>query len=143
MSLHVVFQLGGTDYALPADDVLHLDAWTGATPVPGAAQGVVGLVTTRQRVVPVLDARVRLGLPPAAPTDQSRVIVVSQGGRAMGLLVDRAREVLRLAADAAQPPPGVVAQDTAGVVRAIAHVGQRMILILDLRQLVGPEKLHA
>ena len=52
MSLHVGFRVGATDYALPAADVLHLDTFDAATPVPGAPPYVAGLMQTRGKLVP-------------------------------------------------------------------------------------------
>lgn len=61
--LHVVFKVDGAEYVLPAADVLQMESFTGATPVPGAAPHVAGLVQVRGRVIPVVDARLRFGLP--------------------------------------------------------------------------------
>ena len=36
MSLHVLFKVGDADYVVPASAVVHMDSFTGATPVPGA-----------------------------------------------------------------------------------------------------------
>ena len=36
-ALHVVFKVGTAEYAMPAADVLQMESYTGATPVPGAA----------------------------------------------------------------------------------------------------------
>ena len=90
--LHVVFKVDGAEYALPAADVLQMESFTGATPVPGAPSHVAGLVQVRGRVIPVVDARARFGLPPVERTLDSRVVVGQLGDRTVGLLVDSARE---------------------------------------------------
>ena len=46
--------------------------------------------------MPVIDLRARFGIEPAAPTLDSRVVVVQSANRAVALLADRAREVLRI-----------------------------------------------
>ena len=79
MSLHVLFKVGGVDYALPAKDVLHLESYSPPTKVPGAPDHVAGLLQIRRRVVPVVDLRARFGLPKAEPTLDSRVVVVQAG----------------------------------------------------------------
>jgi purine-binding chemotaxis protein CheW len=62
-TLHVVFKVAGAEYAIPASEVLQMESYTGATPVPGAPAHVAGLMQVRGRVVPVVDARARFGLP--------------------------------------------------------------------------------
>lgn len=140
--LHVVFKVAGAEYAIPASEVLQMESFTGATPVPGAPSHVAGLVQVRGRVVPVVDARARFGLPPVERTLDSRVVVGQLGSRTVGLLVDSAREVLKLAPDQVQPPPQLVAEQAQGFVKAVARVGSRLVMLIDFPRVIGEEKVH-
>jgi purine-binding chemotaxis protein CheW len=142
-ALHVVFKVAGAEYAVPASEVLQMESFTGATPVPGAPAHVAGLVQVRGRVVPVVDARARFGLPPAERTLDSRVVVGQLGTRTVGLLVDSAREVLKLASEQFQPPPALVAEQAKGFVKAVAQVGPRLLMLIDFPRVIGEEKVHA
>lgn len=137
--LHVVFVVGAAEYALPAKDVAQMESYTGATPIPGAAPHVAGVVQLRGRVIPVVDLRVRFGLEPAELTADSRIVVVLLGTRRVGLLADRAREVARVDPARITPPPPLVAAQSSGLVRAIVQHGPRVLLLLDLPLLVGEE----
>lgn len=145
--LHVVFQVGEADYALPATEVQQMESFAGATPVPGAAPYVAGLVQIRGRVVPVVDLRIRFGLPPLPQTLDSRVVVVEHAGRVVGLLVDRAREVTRIPPEHMQPAPEVLSNASQGFVKAVAQnegkQGKRLIMLLDFARIVGEEQGHA
>ena len=142
--LHVVFQVGEAQYVLPATDVQQMESFSGATPVPGAAPYVAGLVQIRGRVVPVVDLRVRFGLPAATPDLDTRVVVVERDGRLVGLLVDRAREVTRIMPGELQPPPEVLAQASQGFVKAVARDqgGKRLLMLIDFQKIVGEEKAN-
>ena len=96
--LHVLFKVADAEYAIPASEVLHMESFDGATRVPGAPAYVAGLMQVRRRVIPVVDLRLRFGLPAVTPTLDSRVVVVQAGERAVGLLADSAREVKNIAA---------------------------------------------
>ena len=137
--LHVVFKVGKSEYALPASDVLQMETFTSATPVPGSKPWVSGIIQVRGRIVPVVDVRMRFGLPPQERTVDSRVVVATHGERAVALLVDTAREVIKLETDKLQPPPQIVAQEAQGLVKAVAQVGQRLVMLLDLAQLMEKE----
>jgi purine-binding chemotaxis protein CheW len=141
-TLHVVFKVAGAEYAIPASEVLQMESFTGATPVPGAPSHVAGLVQVRGRVVPVVDARARFGLPPGERTLDTRVVVGQLGPRVVGLLVDSAREVLKLAPDQLQPPPQLVAEQAQGFVKAVARVGSRLVMLIDFPRVIGEEKVH-
>ncbi|HVG59903.1 MAG TPA: chemotaxis protein CheW [Hyalangium sp.] len=141
-ALHVVFKVAGAEYAIPASEVMQMESFTGATPVPGAPAHVAGLVQVRGRVVPVVDARARFGLPPVDRTIDSRVVVGQLGSRTVGLLVDSAREVMKLAPEQLQPPPPMVAEQAQGFVKAVAQVGQRLVMLIDFSRVIGEEKVH-
>src|SRR5471030_1590202 len=132
MTLHVVFSLAGTEYALPVETVLQMETFSGATHVPGAPAYVAGIVTVRGLVVPVVDLRTRFGLPPAALTLNTRIIVTESQGRVVALRVDSAREVLKLDIEKHQPAPSVVSERASGFVQGVHAVGPRLLLLVDL-----------
>ncbi len=141
-ALHVLFRIADGAYALPASDVLHMESFSGATKVPGTLPYVAGVVQIRSRVVPLIDARARFGLPSAVPTLDSRVVVVQYRERAIGLLVDSAREVMNIAAEQFRPPPEIVSEQAAGFVSAVAQTGPGLVMLLDFGKVVGEEVLH-
>ena len=140
--LHVLCKIADVEYLLAADNILQMESFAGATKVPGAAGKVAGLVQIRGRVVPVLDMRIVFGLAPIAPSIDSRVVVMKEAERTVGLLVDSAREVIRIAADAFEPPPPVVARQTEGFVKAVTHVGERLLMLIDFGKVIGKEDEH-
>ncbi|MEO6602644.1 MAG: chemotaxis protein CheW [Polyangiaceae bacterium] len=137
MKLHIVFGLAGSEYALPVEAVLQMETFTGATVVPGAPGYVAGIVTVRGRVVPVIDLRLRFGLPPAEVTLDTRIIVSETQGRVVALRVDFAREVLKLDIALHQPAPGVISERASGFVYAVHALGPRLLLLVDLRKILG------
>jgi purine-binding chemotaxis protein CheW len=140
--LHVLCKIADAEYVLPAADVLQMESFSGATKVPGAAAPVAGLVQIRGRVVPVLDLRLVFGFQRIEPTIDSRVVVMQQGDRTVGLLVDSAREVLKIPAADFQPPPSVVVQQTDGLVKAVAQAGSRLLMLIDFTKVIGEEQDH-
>lgn len=141
-TLHVLFKVADSDYALVADDVLHMESFTGATRVPGTLPHVAGLVQIRSRVIPVVDLRARFGLPAQEPSLDSRVMVVQCGERIVGMLADSAREVMHIDKDVFRPPPEIVTEQAAGYIVSVAQVGERLIMLMDSRKVIGEEVLH-
>jgi len=142
-ALHVVFKVGGSEYAMAAADILQMESFAGATPVPGAAAHVAGIVQVRGKVVPVVDLRLRFGLPHAEPTLDSRLVVGQDGARPVALLVDSAREIVKLAPEQIEAPPSAVAEEAQGFVKGVARVGPRLLLLIDFHRVIGEEQLHA
>jgi chemotaxis signal transduction protein len=74
---------------------------------------------------------------------RTRFLVATIGGRSVGLLVDACREFLTIEASAVHPPADALANGTAPYITGIATIGDRMIVILDLDQLLSTEPILA
>jgi purine-binding chemotaxis protein CheW len=138
-ALYVLFKVADAEYVVPAADVLHMESYSGATHVPGAPAYVAGLMQSRRRVIPVLDLRLRFGLPQATRTLDSRVVVVQAGERAIGLLADSAREVRHIPEGDFRPPPELIAEQSSGYVTKVAQAGARLLMLIDFRKVIGEE----
>jgi purine-binding chemotaxis protein CheW len=139
--LHVLFRVDEAIYALPADVVLQMESYRGATVVPGAPSFVAGIIQLRGRVVPVVDLRARFGLPPREPTLETRVVVGEQNDRTVALVADSAREVVRMTAAQMKPPPRLIDEGARGFVKAVAQLGDRTVMVLDFAKVIGEEPI--
>lgn len=137
--LHVIFRVAESEYMVPAEQVVQMESYAGATVVPGAPAHVAGIVQIRGQVIPVIDLRARFGLPPVERTLDSRVVVVERGKRAVGLLVDSAREVARLEADQLKETPAALSEASRGWVTAVAQIGPRLLMRIDIDRVIGGE----
>jgi purine-binding chemotaxis protein CheW len=100
---------------------------------------VVGIVQVRGRVLPVVDLRLRFGHEHSPVTADSRLVIGQHGERVVGLLVDKAREVVKLSRAQLRPPPPILAHDAGGFVKAVAQLGPRLIMLVDFAKVIGEE----
>ena len=125
------FLVGGLLLGLPLADVAEVVSGQEVTPVPLAPAAVVGLFNLRGRIVTVVDARARLGLPPREESEGSAHVIVTVGGDTTSLVVDRASDVLTLAADDAEAEPETVPARIQHLVTASYQRPQGLLLVLD------------
>lgn len=85
----VIIELKGQHYGLPAASVVEVLDALPVTPLPFAPAYVDGLVNVAGRVVPQLDAALRLGGTEAVATDQGSVLVVTACGAPCAVHVDK------------------------------------------------------
>src|SRR5688572_4023392 len=133
---YILFELAGTTYGLHSQEVKHMELVEQITPVPNAPPFVEGVVFSRGQVIPAINLRLRFGFPRQEHTARSRLIVVDAGQRTVGLLVDSAREFRNLPAEAIQPPSESIAGLSGKYLRGIAIVGERLILLLDIKEVL-------
>ena len=133
---YILFVVAGTTYALPSRDVAHVEMVEQVTRVPNAAPFVDGVVFSRGQVVPAVNMRARFGFDRAAADLRTRLLVVQLHGRTVGLLVDACREFLSIPSDAIKPPADGLAGAAGRYLAGIATIGERLIVIIDLAQLL-------
>ena len=133
---YVLCELAGTTYALRSDDIEQLEMVGQLTPVPNAPDFVDGLTSVRGRVIPAVSLRARFGFPRAPHDIRSRLIVVRSDSRTVGLIVDNAREFTAIRPEDIQPPPDGVAELSGKYLRGMAHIGDRLVLILEISELL-------
>lgn len=114
------------------------------TRVPNMPAFVRGMIDVRGRGVPVLDMRMKFGLPPAEPTPHTRVVVmeVAVGGRslAVGAVTDRVYEVADISADSIEAPPDVGVRWRSEFIRGITRRNDGFVIVLDLGCLFEAEQ---
>lgn len=125
-TLHLVFELHGQPYALPAKHVLKVVDLGPLVSLPRLPAAVRGISHHRGRVVTVVDLGLLLhpGAPPL-PT-RGRTVLMASSGRELGLLVGEVREILELEPEDGSPP----SRDGTPVIRLHAH-GGRALQVLD------------
>jgi purine-binding chemotaxis protein CheW len=133
---YVLFEIAGTTYAVRSNDVSQLEMIEHITPVPNAPEAVEGVVFSRGQVIPAISLRTRFGFPKIEFDVRARLVVVQVGGRSIGLITDAAREFKRIPAEAITPPSETLSGTTGKYLEAIATVGDRLILLLNLAEVV-------
>ena len=138
---YVLFELAGATYALRSDGVVQLDMVATPTPVPNAPPFVEGVVSVRGQVIPAVSLRNRFGFDRTDHDLRSRLIVVRGQGRTVGLVVDSAREFANIPPDAIGPLPEGIGGLSGRYLRGVAHRGDRLVLVVDLTELLALDVL--
>jgi purine-binding chemotaxis protein CheW len=62
---HLVFLLGGASYGIPILTVLDINGLMEITPIPKTPEFIKGVINLRGKVIPVMDLRLKFGMPAA------------------------------------------------------------------------------
>lgn len=130
----VIFRLGTLICAAPATSVREVIATSAPTRIPGADAAVAGLMNVRGSLMTAVDGRILLGFP-AGVADA--VLVLQQGERVVGLLVDEVldlAEVSEASLSQGDALPGVDPE----LVQAVGRQGDRVFALLDPAALMAP-----
>jgi purine-binding chemotaxis protein CheW len=132
MEPFILFELAGTAYGVRSRFVQQIEMIDDVASVPNAHAAVEGVVLVRGQVIPALNLRTRFGFERIGRDLRSRLVVINNGTRVVGLVVDTAREFLKISTDSIEPPPEALTGLSGHYLEGVATIGERMILILNL-----------
>jgi len=143
----VSFEVAKQEYAIVIADVQEIvQVPRDIVHVPHAKSHVLGVMTLRNRLLPLVSLRRMFGLPDRDADDESRIVVVALGGASVGVVMDRVNQVLRVARSTVDQMPGLLAQDgTMSDIEEICRLdgGKRMVSILSVENMFRHSAMKA
>lgn len=130
----VSFQLAAQEFAIGIEDVREIVRLPEQViHVPHTESHVLGVMTLRAQLLPLVSMRSLFGLPRKESDDRSRIVVVSHGGESIGLVTDWVSEVLRVSTSSLEPMPGMLARGgrVADIPEICRLAGGRLVSIIS------------
>ncbi|HWB97296.1 MAG TPA: chemotaxis protein CheW [Bryobacteraceae bacterium] len=142
---YLTFQLGEEEFGIRVLKVREIMGVQEITAVPQTPPFLKGVINLRGKVIPVVDLRLKFGLPAVAYNQRTCIIVVQvqgeNGAMPMGIVVDEVSEVLNLAAGDIEDTPdfgqGVVTPYLCGM----AKIKGKVKILLDIDQVLTSQEL--
>ena len=132
----VGFIIGEEEYAVPIltiQEIIKPISWTRVPQTPGYVLGVFNL---RGSVIPLIDLRVKFGLPPKNHNEETRFFVLKQGDEVAGFVIDRLTAAIRIKKSDIGPPPDTLASDDS-MIEGVGKQKGRILTILKVHKLLA------
>ena len=134
---YLTFTLGHEEYGVEILRVQEIKGYSAVTPIPNTPAYVRGVMNLRGAIIPVMDLRMKFGMPEAEYTPFTVIIVVTVGAKTMGVIVDSVSDVLIIGKGDVQPTPDFGGTVDAGFIHGIARAGEKLVALLDLDRALG------
>ena len=134
------FRLGKEEYGISILKVQEIRGYGGVTGIATAPAFLKGVINLRGQIVPIVDMRIRFGLPAAQYDDFTVVIILNIGARVIGIVVDGVSDVVTLTRDQIKPAPAMGDGVDNEALLGLGTVGERMLILLDIdRTMAAPD----
>jgi purine-binding chemotaxis protein CheW len=104
---YLTFVLAEEEYGFEILKVREIIGMMATTAVPGMPEFVNGVINLRGKVIPVVDLRLKFGMPTAEHTAETCIVVVDVNGQLMGVVVDRVSEVADIRSEDIEDAPAI------------------------------------
>ena len=143
---YLVFHLGKEEFGIRVLKVREIMGIQDITAVPQTPAYVRGVINLRGKVIPVVDLRLKFGLPQIEYTQRTCIIVVQvqadSHAMMMGIVVDGVAEVLNLVGGDIEDTPNFGQGVATPYLLGMAKIKGRVKILLEIDQVLTSQELH-
>jgi purine-binding chemotaxis protein CheW len=132
----VGFRIGNETFGVRIGSVREIVRVPEITAVPSAPETVEGVINLRGKIIPVMDLRKRFGQSDIQPDKKNRILVVELENKLVGLIVNAASEVLKIAPSEIEAPGNLFAEGESSYITGVGKLKGRLIILLDIAKLL-------
>jgi purine-binding chemotaxis protein CheW len=136
----VSFRLGREEYGIEITKVREIILMGEITRLPQTPAHIKGLINLRSTVIPVVDLRLRFGMPAKEPDENTRIVVVNVEDRTVGIIVDAVSEVMRVSRKALSKPPHNIGGPNREYPAQIVQLQGRLIILLEIEAIFAEDR---
>jgi len=147
---YLTFALGDEEYAISVSMVREVLEVPRVTKIPRMPPFMRGVINLRGTVVPVIDLRVKFGMPETAIEKSPAIIVLeiptgSEGDERLcvGAFSDAVNKVITLEESAISPPPRIGTMIDTAFIRGMGQGDGDFVVILDVASIFSEGDLDA
>jgi len=134
----LTFSLGGEGYGVSILKVKEIIGMLEITPVPRTPEFIKGVINLRGKIIPVMDLRLKFGMPQQEYNERTCIIVVEAtlngNQRLIGVVVDMVSEVVNITSDEIEPPPEYGMNLEHNFILGIGKIKERVVIIIDIEE---------
>jgi purine-binding chemotaxis protein CheW len=131
------FVLGDAQYGIDILKVQEIRTYEAPTRIANTPAFIKGVMNLRGNIVPIIDLRVKFGLPDQRYDTQTVVIVLNVSKRTIGVVVDGVSDVIAVAASEVKPPPELGGTLDTQYLQGLATVNGQMLILIDIEKLMS------
>ncbi|MBI5193562.1 MAG: chemotaxis protein CheW [Nitrospirae bacterium] len=138
---YLTFVLNHEEYGLEILRVREIIGLMEITPVPQVPQFIKGIINLRGKVIPVVDLRLKFGMPEAGYTKETCTIVVDIENSLMGIVVDTVSEVLDINAKDIEPAPSLGSTIKTDFILGMGKVKGKVKILINIDRVLTLDEL--
>jgi purine-binding chemotaxis protein CheW len=138
---YLAFHLGAEEFGLPVLSVREIMGLQDITAVPQTPAHVRGVINLRGKVIPVVDLRLKFGLPSGEYGQRTSIIVVKVDEVMMGVIVDGVSEVLNLSSGDIENTPDFGRGIETPYILGMAKTKGKVRMLLDIEQILSSQDI--
>lgn len=142
---YLIFKIGGEEYAASAGKVQRILELQPITTIPKAQIYMKGVINLMGKVLPVIDARLKMGLEEKEPDNNTCIIVleVQKANKIVetGIIVDSVQSVVEIQKEEIKDPPSLGVEVNSEFIHGMVEQENKFIMLLDVDNVFSADEV--
>lgn len=140
---YVIFTVHDGEYGMDVSKVSAIETLTSVTPVPNAANHILGIMNLRGDVLPVYSLRTKFGLQEQPVNEKTKIIITKSCGVDIAFKVDEVKEIITCDDSALTEFPSIARRNETAYVDKVANSNGRLILLINQDRVLLADEAEA
>ena len=138
---YLTFWTDDQRYGVSILNVVQIIGIQAITPIPEYPEYAKGIINLRGEIIPIIDARLRLGKREAEYTEKTCIIIANIHSTSIGFIVDSVDEVTNiLPEDICRTPQMAGGHAESAFLTGVATVAGNIVLLLDIHKILSVDQ---
>jgi len=141
---YLTFLLDDEEYGVEILRVQEIKGWDKVTHIPNSPHYLCGVLNLRGTIVPVVDLRLRFGMPARPYISTTVVVVLKVNGptqRTVAIVVDGVSDAHNILPENIKPAPDFGSSINTDFISGLVSIDDNMMMILNIDSLLSVEAL--
>ncbi len=142
---YLIFKIGKEEFAANAGKVQRILELQPITTIPKSQVYMKGVINLMGKVLPVIDARLKMGMEEKEPDNNTCIIVLEikkeQKIVETGIIVDSVQSVIEIQEDEISDPPSLGIEVNTEFIKGLVEKDNKFIMLLDIDNVFSVEEV--
>lgn len=137
----VVFKIDNEEFAVNIIQVERILGYTEPTKIPESPEFIRGVITYQNEILPIMDLKKKFNLSNTELKDNPKIVVVKNGDKKVGLIVDLVFEVIDVDDSMIEEAPSIVKGISNKYISGMIKLNDRIIILIDTEKILTNDEM--
>lgn len=137
----VVFKIDNEEFAVNIIQVERILGYTEPTKIPESPEFIRGVITYQNEILPIMDLKKKFNLSNTELKDNPKIVVVKNGDKKVGLIVDLVFEVIDVDDSMIEEAPNIVKGISNKYISGMIKLNDRIIILIDTEKILTNDEM--
>ncbi|NFL86997.1 purine-binding chemotaxis protein CheW [Clostridium botulinum] len=136
----LIFGLNNEYYASDIKDIERILGYEEPTILPDSPNFVKGVINYQESILPIISLSTKFNLGNDEQSEEKKIIVVKQGNKKFGIIVENVYEVKDIDSELIEISPEITTTLSRNYINGLIRLDKKIVILLDVDKILSTEE---